>query len=1022
MASIDPLTVEQNERLKTEIEAGRHGQVRAILEKKYNGAHFTPAQVDLPRFPGNKRMIDLAISNARGKNGVAVIEKILRYGPTVSAKIFLMPQARKMHIYGVRMIIMYPSLKINDMTNTEKGQVLIFLTLIRQNETDSHDYASTDVFEKAIILASQLLTSGGIEQKYKNMALYYLKSRIANDTLIGTKLTSFRDLLLENGAVDIVPNAGNHTETQIQTNYKAIINSIAAKAAATAAKELEYQTKPGSYLDYLIGKNKYRDIVMAYLASNEFTVTKMNMARYRHTGKIEKDTLLQFAFYNSGADNYGQEVFEFLLEKPGIIVNVQLLYTLVMHCDRYYYQANYLALRVHMLISMVTSPFFTRGDASLDEIYKILEYSFNIGAPLLIEPLLMLIGTNEEEGGIDLYHVYGDHPDNFMTLYELAEKHYTDNDGNFNDVDGIVEMLDANGGNNPAKREAVKKARRRIYFIPILAAFNIPLEGPFRDGDPAVADAAKTASEADPTLWGGFTKVDEGELKMVFQPDYDSPAPKKNPDGTFALNPDGTQIMEITRIRPSLATTLCPVCLGFTVREAGCNYMHHKCIPENIIDIPLYNTYKIGEMIYWCTICNRVANDHGHFKVSNIFGPKPGSMQNNGTGDVFEDDCGHLGGGGLLEKIGRFHALREECKRLLPSIGTVKRKEARLLLGKAFWNAPLTNYLPIATALLASAGWANDPFPAVGAVLAEGPEPIYGMVGYNDAGGTLLPEVYDNPDAPKENSVSLEPINPAIQFRHIHPGKPEGHPVTHGDVYLTPATIFEFITNYGTNYGSVNFGKCMNSSFADCGAILHPREIEHILTTIMFDIDDATYDDYNRSLIKYRKAYNKKVGTGAIPPPPGIVAPVPAPAPVAAVAPAAIAAAIEGGGNFQTNSLKQNRNLNQQSRRTKNLSPIGHSLEFSVLNKKYANSNNPTFPVLDDTYCSVTLQPLKKLSSLYNPKQKTVNNRGGKRPRTIKRIKLRRRVTHSRPIHVVKKGTRKSKSHRQSGTRSKSRR
>ena len=65
---------------------------------------------------------------------------------------------------------------------------------------------------------------------------------------------------------------------------------------------------------------------------------------------------------------------------------------------------------------------------------------------------------------------------------------------------------------------------------------------------------------------------------------------------------------------------------------------------------------------------------------------------------------------------------------------------------------------------------------------------------------------------------------------------------------------------------------------------------------------------------------------------------------------------------------------------------------------------NNTFPEIENAECAIV--------------------KGGKRPRTIKRIKLRRRVTHSRPIYVVKKGTRKSKnkSHRQSGTRSKSRR
>jgi hypothetical protein len=971
MASIAPLTEEQNNKLKEEIEAGHHGKVRDILSgTKYKTAAFEPAQVNLPRFPGNMRMIDLAIKHAKGKTGTYIIEHILARNPDISAKILLMPEARLMYIDAIKAIIKYTGLKIDDMTNTEKGQVLLFLTLIEKNKnTGLSDYLASTILEDARIFAKKLLESGGIEPKYKNMALFYIKFRIANDLLIGDKLISFRNLLLENGAVDIVPTPNNHTGTQIQINYKKRINAI-------AAKELKYKTNIWANLEYLIENGKYHDEVIAYLESNEFTDEKMNMARYKHPGE-EDETLLEFAFYKSKKDNYAQEVFNFLLDKPGIQTYINQLRNMVMYSQ--YGDSEKNKLRVQMLIEMAKrTNLFKKEETSLDDIYYILEKSFyidyegssaNKAGPQIIQPLLSLM-----EGDVDLYHVYGYHPDNFMTLYELADKKYRDADGILHDTYGVVDMLIANGGNDGSKREAAKKARRRIYFVPILAEFNKPVEGPLRNGIPSVEADAITASKADPTLWEGFTKVDEGTLKMIFEPDYDSAAPKKNPNGTFALNPDGSQIMEITRIKPSLATTFCPVCLGFTVREAGCNYMHHRCIPENIVDLTLYEKYKLGGAIFWCTICNRIANDHGHFKVSNIFGPKPNSMANNGTGDVFENDCGHLGGGGILEKIGRFHALREECKRLLPSIGTVKRKEARLLLAKAFWNAPLSNYLPIATALQGAAGWANDPFPTVAAALAAVSEPIYGMVGYNDADGTLLPEIYNDPAAPKENSVSLEEINPAIQFRHIHPGKPAEYPVTHNDIYLSLPAIFDRIKYYGTNFGAVDFGKCLNASDAECGAIIHPREIEHILTKVMADLDEPTYDAYNKSFIAYRKAYNKKVGTGAIPPPPGIAVPAPE-VPVAAVE--GIAAAIEGGGSVRTTRLKQHKKLrrrtsknnkisNCKSRRIKHLRRIGGSPE---------NSNKSTFPVLDDTYCSVTLKPLKNLVPLYNP------HTGGKRQR-----------------------------------------
>ena len=173
MDPIDPLTVDQNTTLQSDIEAGRHARVRTTLEGKYKSPKvpFTPAQVNSPRFPGNTRMIDLAIKHATGKNGASVIKNIIAHNPDISAKILLMPESRLMHIDAVQAIITYPALKINDMTDKEKGQVLLFLTLIRQNKTETSDYIHSDIFENAIILAGKLLESGGIEQKYKNMVL-----------------------------------------------------------------------------------------------------------------------------------------------------------------------------------------------------------------------------------------------------------------------------------------------------------------------------------------------------------------------------------------------------------------------------------------------------------------------------------------------------------------------------------------------------------------------------------------------------------------------------------------------------------------------------------------------------------------------------------------------------------------------------------------------------------------------------------------------------------------------------------
>jgi hypothetical protein len=604
----------------------------------------------------------------------------------------------------------------------------------------------------------------------------------------------------------------------------------------------------------------------------------------------------------------------------------------------------------------IESPLFTIAGIPMDTLYTILHHAVSLTMPTLVLKIFEEKGVNPVNVGgddppldptkLDIYHVYynpDEHEDRrYMTLYTYAGIISNNNPYPFlgattDDADTIKDIIKEGFHGDITAKELAAIAKKRAEVEAPAPDFLMPPPGPLRDGDPATEARAVAAAKAHPVLWKGFSSTtDDFLLKDIFKPDIVVPGQ--------------------TTVRPSIDAGFCPVCLTFTPRNAGCIYMKHVCTPINIVNKTLHSKYKnpYSHMIYWCTVCNRPCSDHGHYKVSNMFGPVPAHAPNYVGMEIYGTTCQSLGGGGLLEKMGRFNALREEAKALTPLIGTITHKEARLRLAKAFWNAPMTDYKPAATALLAAAGFENDPFheipedapvlyaniPYTGGILLEGDLTDEVMAAENlHVGDVLLPEIRRE-DIEAANSLDI--ANPVIRYRHR---KPDNTINLHVGEYYSIVGIFNSLASHSTTLAEAGgtFGLCPS-----CPAILHPDEIKHILDEILFDTDE--WDTYNTQYIEYKRNYNRVIGQR--------------------LAAAANAGVVDGGGN-------NNNAIEDES------GPV---------------SNN-TFPEMDNAECAIV--------------------KGGRRPRTIKRIKLRQRTTRSRPMYVVKKQSRRQ---RRSSTKKKARR
>ena len=971
MADPAHIPAERVQSIKTSILGSRSAELARHIAR-IPGPALTPAQINSRQFPGDVSMLEYAYLNVEGVNGVKCIEKILAKKPTFSARIFfqkpkdfICPGYMLSHpIFGS---VDHPDdgIVIADLTVEEKGRLIVTLAInypsnfYYYGDAKAHgNYSSIPTMASELV--KKLLTTAPltIHPKYINAALYYVKHAFQRKhktkaLLYPNHTQHFEYALVHTGhAVDIEVATINQTETPAQVSYKEKTNAATAKEAAAAARAAAYAARIETYRANIGGniakilKEKVLEAeLLAYLNTEE-GIPKLKEKLCKEAGIEEQITILEYAILNQR-----ETIVNGLLAMPDLEARMDKDSNIMVHVMA----NNWAQFKNPSCSQYIESPLFTIADIPMATLYTILHHAVSLTMPTLVLKIFEEKGVNPVNvGGVDppldptklnIYYVYYDpheHEDRrYMTLYTYAGIISNNNPYPFlgattDDADTIKDIIKEGFHGDITAKELAAIAKKRAEVEAPAPDFLMPPPGPLRDGDPATEARAVAAARAHPVLWKGFSKTEDLFLKDIFKADVVVPGQ--------------------TTERPSINAGFCPVCLVFTPRGAGCIYMKHVCNPTDIINKTLYSKYKnpYSHTIYWCTVCNRPCSDHGHYKVSNMFGPVPAHAPSYVGIEIYGTACESLGGGGLLEKMGRFDALRKEAKALLPLIGTISHKEARLRLAKAFWNAPMTDYKPAATALLTAAGFENDPFsnidegapvafgniPYIGGTLLEGDLTNEVMAAEKlHVGDVLLPEVRHE-DIEAANSLDI--ANPVIRYRHR---KPDNTINLHVGEYYSIVGIFNSLASHSTTLAEAGgtFGQCPT-----CPAILHPDEIKHILNEILFDVDE--WDTYNTQYIEYKRNYNRVIGQR--------------------LAAAANAAVVDGGGN-------NNNAIEDES------GPV---------------SNN-TFPEMDNAECAIV--------------------KGGRRPRTIKRIKLRQRTTRSRPMYVVKKQSRRQ---RRSSTKKKARR
>jgi hypothetical protein len=859
MATIDPLTAQENMELGFKIERNLLGQVRTII------APFNLVQINNPRFPKPETaefisVLEYAYHTSSGPNGAKTIKEILKKNPTFSARIFFVPARRDLivasDIFSYHTVgeAGHPNggIRIDDLTAEEKGKLIVILALRYPSKKFGYGAVDKSYPSDASVLVRKLLDiDPPVEDKYINAALYYVRHPLPRKAIGPGHYTletdRFETVLTDGGATNIAAaniNQGLLTGTATnQVTYKTKANSIAskvaaaaAKAAAAAARLATMRANIGAHIKTILKENILEIELLEYLHSPE-GAPKLKENKYKIPGIEVSVTILEFAIFKNM-----DLIVDGLLTMPDILDKIDKTNTIIKHAV----QLDRLMIKNYTFIKYIESPLFTIAGLPNNFLYSLLSDAVVLTIPVLVSKIFEERGVNPvsldpdvadpplDPTKLNIYYVYY-FPDafneqyKFMTLYQLAEKTRVENyfyaqGAREEDAETIkTNIAEVYHGNITAKEQAAI-ARKREAVTPLAPDFLMPPPGPFRDGDPETEARAVAAAHAHEVLWKGFSKTDELYLKDIFKPDIVVPG-------------------ETTQ-RPSIDAGFCPVCLVFIPHGQACIYMSHICNPTDIINKTLYNKYKNEfNKIYWCTICNRPCNSHGHFKVSNMFGPVPANAPNYTGIEIYGQDCRNLGGGGLLEKMGRFDALRKEAKALLPLLGTISHKEARLRLGKAFWNAPITDYRASATALLTAAGWENDPFPEIdegppvasanipytGGTLLEGELTNEIMTAENlHVGDVLLPEIKREPT---EAFNTLEIANPVIRYRHR---KPDGVINLHVGEYSSIPGIFNSVASHSTTTAEAEgtFGKC-----PICPAIIHPDEIKYILDELLFDVD-----------------------------------------------------------------------------------------------------------------------------------------------------------------------------------------
>ena len=312
-------------------------------------------------------------------------------------------------------------------------------------------------------------------------------------------------------------------------------------------------------------------------------------------------------------------------------------------------------------------------------------------------------------------------------------------------------------------------------------------------------------------LWKGWTQSDASKYDSIFDTDA-----------------------QVGKRPPAENISMCPVCLAYAERIKGCKYMSHNCLLDNgSPHKDLYNMYKnFGGMIYWCTICGRICDDHKHYTVSEH--SKKATVAP-GKADPYSNDCTSEGGGGLQEKLMRIRRMREYALELNKEINEITKSQAMTKLVEETWDAPLTG-TPIVTNISTTKKW-NIP-------TTDFPSNIKPTVSVN----TVYPNIIrpnSNRNLVPTTTRGLDELDEEQTFIQFHHRMANGDINNHTDTLISQGLLQGFIDEQNKNFGLPQFGLCWDyMGGIGCTARLYPEEIKDFVSSESYET--------------YKKHFNKK--------------------------------------------------------------------------------------------------------------------------------------------------------------------
>jgi hypothetical protein len=335
-------------------------------------------------------------------------------------------------------------------------------------------------------------------------------------------------------------------------------------------------------------------------------------------------------------------------------------------------------------------------------------------------------------------------------------------------------------------------------------------------------------------VWRGWSKGDVEFLDTIFH--------ERIPAGSLAYGTEATEFL----------LSLCPICLKYNIHEpSSCMYMHHNCKKSRgrYYDPVAFERFKIGSVVYWCTLCGRVAgggSGHNHMSLTRYEDMQSAHVINKYA--PFDSDCRtRSGGGGTPEKIARFIAIRRKAKELIEKVGQITEDEAHHEMIKAAWNAPFDVSKEDIEAAMAEKKFnvQINVFPNTKA------DRNYPDIPYPDVKNPdLMPILHEHGDEKMLVEYNFDTDN-MVQFRHrMMDGTVNNHDKP-GE-QISRAMLLNYIYSMREDRMQESYGRCWQ--YPKCTALLYPEELLAII--------DQTDPEQMKTYTLYKDGFNIRFADG----------------------------------------------------------------------------------------------------------------------------------------------------------------